>query len=160
MERKSHHQSTGNIYSSQTLEKSSKVLRGSTSDIYRVPQTAKYNRSRDIYASSPKTISRESDISANYNQGEIYRTTQREAHSSSKPKEIYATPVSKEVYATPISKQIYATPHSNDIYGIPASKELFSRRQQSHRIVYSTESPTGSPSTKYRTKIVLNGGLE
>ena len=31
------------------------------------------SRSRDIYASSPKTISRESDISANYNQGEQNR---------------------------------------------------------------------------------------
>jgi len=57
----------------------------------------------------------------------------------------------REVYGSrEISREIYASPqqHSRDVYASP-----------SHRIVYSTESPKGSPSTKYRTKIVLNGGI-
>merc|ERR1719234_2909590 len=47
-----------------------------------------------------------------------------------------------------------------DIYA--SSREVGIRprgpgQDPSHRIIYSTESPIGSPSTKYRTKIIVGG---
>jgi len=128
------HQSTGNIQ----LERS----------MHQTP-VDNSRRSEDLYSVGSRT--REIPILVS---GQIYTST---------PKPVFGKKGSPAG-----SGEIYAKPDSTFSLGRNRSRDMVSGRSkiygspQQHKILYSaqdTHSPSGSPSTKYRTKIVLNGGI-
>jgi len=106
-------------------------------------------RSEDLYSVGSRT--REIPILVS---GQIYTST---------PKPVFGKKGSPAG-----SGEIYAKPDPTFSLGRNRSRDMVSGRSkiygspQQHKILYSaqdTHSPSGSPSTKYRTKIVLNGGI-